>query len=229
MSSAELSVSVVIPVFNRKCYLPEAIESVFNQSVPPYEVIVVDDGSTDGSAEVIKSFASVRYHFQPNQGVAAARNQGVRLAEGSFFAFLDSDDRWIVNKLSQQLSAFTANPDLDIVFGHVRQFYSPELDESARQAIRIPKEVISGYHAGVMLIRREAFFKVGFFESHLKCGEFVSWYLRAIDSGLQIEMLPEVVMQRRLHQMNHGRTDSLDRSDYVRIIKASLDRRRSKN
>lgn len=229
MNNLDPLVSVIIPIFNRKCYLTEAIESILNQSIPPCEVIVVDDGSTDGSAEIVKGFASVLYHFQPNYGVAAARNQGIELAQGNFFAFLDSDDRWMPNKLALQISAFAANPNLDVVFGHVHQFYSPELDEKARQAVRIPKEVIPGYHVGAMLIRREAFFQVGFFETHLKCGEFISWYLRAVDTGLQIKLLPEVVMQRRLHQTNHGRTDNLDRSDYVRIMKASLDRRRSES
>lgn len=116
MNYVDALVSVIIPIFNRKCYLSEAIESILNQSTPPHEVIAVDDGSTDGSAEVIQSFTSVRYHFQQNRGVAVARNQGIELAQGNFFAFLDSDDRWMPDKLAQQLSAFAANPDLDIVF-----------------------------------------------------------------------------------------------------------------
>jgi glycosyltransferase involved in cell wall biosynthesis len=228
MISTRPIVSVIIPIFNRKRYLSEAIESVLSQTVLPDEVIVIDDGSTDGSVEIVKGFPSVRYHYQPNSGVSAARNQGVKLAQGNFFAFLDSDDRWVPDKLERQIAAFEADPNLAIVFGHVQQFYSPELDEQDRQKIHIPKEVLPGYHVGAMLSRREAFFQVGFFETSLKCGEFVSWYLRAIDSGLQIKIFPEVVMQRRLHQMNHGRSENLDRKDYAKVLKASLDRRRSK-
>ncbi|MTJ50064.1 glycosyltransferase family A protein [Dolichospermum sp. UHCC 0259] len=227
MNNAHPKISVIVPIFNREAYLAETLESIVTQSVLPHEVIVVDDGSTDSGGEIARSFPSVRYHDQTNQGAAVARNQGIQLASGDFFAFLDSDDRWMADKLALQLTAFAANLNLEMVLGHVRQFYSPELDETARQKIQIPKEVMPGYHIGTMLIRREAFFRVGWLETNLKQGEFISWYLRARDAGLQIAMLPEVVMERRIHQTNLGRNSDLNGSDYVRILKASLDRRRA--
>jgi glycosyltransferase involved in cell wall biosynthesis len=227
LNNVHPTISVIVPIFNREAYLAETLESIFNQSITPDEVIVVDDGSTDGGGEIARSFSAVRYHYQPNQGAAAARNQGIRLAKGDFFAFLDSDDRWTADKLARQLATFAANPNLDMVFGQVRQFYSPDLDETARQKIQIPREVMPGYHIGTMLIRREAFFRVGSFETNLQQAEFVSWYLRALDAGLQIAMLPEVVMERRIHQTNLGRNPNIDRGEYARILKASLDRRRA--
>ncbi|MEA5578913.1 glycosyltransferase family A protein [Anabaena sp. UHCC 0451] len=227
MNNVNPTISVIVPIFNREAYLSETLESIFTQSVPLDEVIVVDDGSTDGGGAIARSFPLVRYHYQTNQGAAAARNQGIKLATGDFLAFLDSDDRWMGDKLARQVAALAANPKLDMVLGQVRQFYSPDLDETARRKIQIPREIMPGYHIGTMLIRREAFFRVGWLETNLKQGEFISWYLRAIDAGLQMAMLPEVVMERRIHQTNLGRNPDLDRSDYARILKASLDRRRA--
>jgi glycosyltransferase involved in cell wall biosynthesis len=221
------TISVIVPIYNREAYLAEAIASILNQSFPPKEVIVIDDGSSDGGGEIAKSFPAVRYHYQTNQGVGAARNQGVRLATGDFLAFLDSDDLWSLDKLERQLTAFTQNTHLDAVFGQVRQFFSPDLDEETKQKTQIPREVMPGYHVGTMLIRREAFFRVGWFETEFKQGEFISWYLRSLDAGLQIAMLPEIVMERRIHQTNQGRNPEVDRREYARILKASLDRRRA--
>ena len=136
-------VSVIIPVYNREKYLAEAIESVLAQTYRPIEVIVVDDGSTDGSADIAKRFGSpVRYYFQPNSGAGAARNRGIAVARGSFLAFLDSDDLWVEDKLTHQMAAFERHSDVDIVSGHVRQFYSPELSEHTMEKIRCPDALI---------------------------------------------------------------------------------------
>jgi hypothetical protein len=115
-----------------------------------------------------------------------------------------------------------------MVLGQVRQFYSPDLDETVRRKIQIPREIMPGYHIGTMLIRREAFFRVGWLETNLRQGDFISWYLRASEAGLQMAMLSEIVMERRIHQTNLGRNPDIDRSEYARILKASLDRRRAK-
>lgn len=219
-------VSVIIPTFNRENYLADAIASVLAQTVPPDDVIVVDDGSTDGSAEIVRQFPTVRYCWQANQGAAAARNCGVELAQGNFLAFLDSDDRWLPDKLERQLAAFEA-PDLDMVFGHVQQFHSPELDDSTRQRLRILTEVMPGYHVGTMLIRRSSFRRVGPFETQWRTAEFISWHSRATHLGLRAQMLPDVVMQRRLHGGNMGVLQQDNRREYVRVLKTALDRRRA--
>src|SRR4030042_2354962 len=118
-------ISVVIPVWNGERFLAEAVEVVLNQTYPPHEVIVVDDGSTDGSAEVAKSFgALVRYHIQGKKGAATARNHGVELSQGNFIAFLDADDFWVKDKLARQMKIFLDHPDSDMVLVQVSTFYS---------------------------------------------------------------------------------------------------------
>ena len=222
-------VSVVIPVYNYERYLAEAINSVLAQTYRPIEVIVVDDGSTDGSAQVAKRFAdSVRYCFQANSGTSAARNRGAYLASGTFFAFLDADDLWVVDKSTRQIAAFGDDPGLDVVFGHVQQFCSPELDEHTKKTLYCPAEAMPGHLPGTMLIRRDAFLRVGPFETDWQAGEALAWYSRVVEKGLGSLMLPEVVLKRRLHTSNRGIDErTLQRNEYLRILKASLDRRRA--
>jgi hypothetical protein len=112
-------VSVVIPTYNRAQRIPAAIESVLGQDGSETEIVVVDDGSTDQTATVVRRFGErVRYVQQPNAGVGAARNTGIDHATGEFISFLDSDDRWQPFKLSMQLALFKARPDTGLVFSN---------------------------------------------------------------------------------------------------------------
>jgi len=224
-------VSVIIPVYNGERYLAEAIESVSAQTYRPIEIIVVDDGSTDNSADVAKSFTNfqVRYCYQTNSGQGAARNRGVDLARGSFLAFLDADDVWLADKLTSQMMAFENNPDLDMVFGHVSQFHSPEIDVHLKAKMNREEQRMSGYFAGTMLIKRESFLRIGPFATHWRIGEFIDWYSKAMEKGLKNFILPKVVMRRRIHSANMGIRERSSQTDYVRILKAALDRRREKD
>jgi len=220
-------VSVIIPVYNGERYLAETIESVLAQTYRSLEVIVVDDGSTDESARVAKSFgSSIRYYYQPNLGTAAALNRGTELARGDYFAFLGADDLWTKDRIRLQMAAFDAHPDVDIVSGHVKQFFSPELDESVKKRIHSSTELIPGQVIPAMLIKREAFFHVGLFETNWEVGAEMSWYLRAMEIGLHIMILPDLVLLRRLHESNKGITKRRFITQRAQILKASLDRRR---
>src|SRR4029079_2498347 len=110
MSDENPLVSVIVPVYNGERYLREALESVFAQTYRAIEVIVVDDGSPDDSGTIGQSFPEVRYIHQTNQGVAAARNNGIEAARGEFFAFLDQDDLWVPEKLNVQVEYFLGHP-----------------------------------------------------------------------------------------------------------------------
>jgi glycosyltransferase involved in cell wall biosynthesis len=117
-------VSVVIPCFNYGRFLPEAVDSVLSQGVTDLEVIIVDDGSTDETPEVVARLTDPRiraYRFQ-NGGNSAARNHGIELARGEFLAFLDADDRWLPGKLERQLALLEAEPGVGMVFTDFRRF-----------------------------------------------------------------------------------------------------------
>lgn len=225
MRNDKPTVSVVIPAYNAARYLSEAIESVRAQTVPAQEIIVVDDGSTDDTPRIAQSFADVEYVLQANSGAAQARNTGAQKARGEFLAFLDADDLWTPRKLEWQLAAFGAQQG-DLVFGQAQQFISPELSEAERAKIHLPHENIPAIIPGAMLLKRKDFFRVGLLETSWEVGEFIDWYLKAGDAGLQSCVLPEIVLRRRIHTSNMGVLQKDARSDYVRILKASLDRRR---
>lgn len=227
MSNRDCLVSIVIPVYNGEKYLGQAVESVLKQTHRPLEIIVVDDGSKDGTAVVAAEFGdALCYVLQPNGGAAAARNHGARLATGKFLAFLDADDLWTPEKLSRQLDTLAKNPNAQMVFGYVRQFISPELSEEVRSSLSCPSEAMAGYSQTTMLIERETFFRVGEFATSWEVGEFMDWYARAQEAGLESVMLPEVVSMRRLHATNQGVSKRDERADYARVLKAALDRRR---
>jgi glycosyltransferase involved in cell wall biosynthesis len=229
MSETQRLVSAIVPVYNCDRYLKEALESILQQTHPPSEILVIDDGSTDNSAAVAREFSSsVHYYSQPHQGAGTARNYDTQLAKGDYLAFLDADDIWEENKLSRQLEIFANKPEVDIVFGQMKNFHSPELPEEVKQKVYCPPELIAGYHPGTMMIKKAAFERVGLFETHWKLGEFIDWYLKAMEAGLKSVMLPDLVLRRRIHQTNTGIRDRDFRQDYVRIVKASLDRRRGK-
>ena len=226
MSAAPL-VSVVVPVYDGARYLGAAIESVLAQAYRPLEVVVVDDGSRDGSAAVARAFGEpVRVCGQPHAGIAVARNTGVAHARGALLAFLDADDLWTADKLARQLAALEADPSLDLVFAHARQFLSPDLDPATARQLRCPPEPVPGRIPGTLLARRAAVDRVGPFDTTRRVGEFIDWYGRAVDLGLRQCLLPETLLLRRLHGRNTGIRARDAQTDYVQILKAALDRRR---
>jgi glycosyltransferase involved in cell wall biosynthesis len=223
-------VSVIIPVYNYERYLGEAIESALSQTYQHLEVIVVDDGSTDRSAEVAKSFAGrgVRYCHQVNAGIGPARNQGVELAQGDFLAFLDADDRWPEEKTELQLRAFENDPALEMVFGQAVQLQNgPEWEAGVNDRKLPAAGMVPGIIPGTLFIKREAFDRVGKFSAGLKVGEFIDWYARAVELQIRSLVLPDLLLWRRIHDSNTGVRERQSRSDYARVLKAALDRKRA--
>lgn len=220
-------VSVILPVYNGENFIREAVESVLAQTYRTIELIVVDDGSRDGTADAVRRYhGQARYFYQPNAGAAAARNAGVQKARADFLAFIDADDLWTADKLSRQMGVLAADDRLDMVFGRVSHFFSPELEQSAREHILCPSGTMPGYHPGCMLIRKQAFLRAGFFDTAYTIGEFIDWYGKATDKGLKNLVLPEVLMMRRIHARNSVTIRRDSQADYVRVLKTALDRRR---
>lgn len=213
-------VSVTIPVFNGARYLADAIESVRTQHGPTLEVLVVDDGSTDGSAEIVSRLADPRCRLlrQGRQGAAAARNAGVAEATGDLLAFLDADDCWLPGKLHRQVRLLDENPALDMVFGH----YQIVNEAGAPASPAVPQP---GLSLGTMLIRRTRYLDVGPLATDWRIGEFIDWFARAEDAGLRHHMLPDVVLARRVHDANLTGRSRAARADYARIVRAALARR----
>jgi glycosyltransferase involved in cell wall biosynthesis len=223
-AAASGMVSVVIPVHNCEQFIAQAIDSILVQTYRDIEVIVVDDGSDDGTAQALQHYMpQVRYLRQLRQGPGQARNVGVKLARGTYVAFLDADDIWMPEKLALQMNALNSSSRPDMVFSCIDEFVEPScLETDGLQ----PRCRLAGYDSGTLLMRKDAFLRVGLFDPKWRAGEFIDWYARAQEAGLRGVLLPEVLMRRRIHGANMGLISRSFQIDYVRIIKALLDRRR---
>jgi glycosyltransferase involved in cell wall biosynthesis len=222
-------ISCIVPVFNAQRYLPEALKSILAQTYRRTEIIVADDGSTDGTAEHVASHGSrIRYVRQPNAGPAAARNLGLSVASGEFVAFLDQDDVWHPEKLARQLDRFDARRELEISVTHVRLFWVSALraEEERFRGHRITRD-LPGYITGTLLARREIFESVGPFNPDLRYGDAMNWFVHAAERGAVMELLADALLYHRVHQNNLSRRESAaSRNEFLHILKTTLDRRR---
>ena len=226
MTATAPDISVVIPVHNGERYLAESIRSVLDQGHAALELLVIDNASTDTTADVAGAFPSIRYFHLPDKGVCKALNYGLERCRGAFLGFLDADDLWSPGRLAVQLEVFASNPALEMVFGHVEQFISPELDESVKATLSIRDKRLPGRYRGSLLIRTESFWRVGPFDPSVDYGEFIDWYMRAEEQKVREVMLPDVLALRRIHGANVGYTDRHKRVEFARVLKRGLDRRR---
>lgn len=226
MHDASFTVSVIMPAFNADKYIFEALSSVLLQTYPASEIIVLDDGSTDKTRDIVEKFSAVRYEYQDNAGVAAALNRGCLLASSNHIAFISADDVWQPNKLLIQREKLLENPKA-LVFGHMMNFISPDLSPDEAIKIVCPKVPMPAFSAGTLLTRLDILKHIGPFNENFRIGEFVDWYGRAKDLGTEVIMLENVLSLRRLHKTNHSKTATNSKS-YAPILKALLDRRRAK-
>lgn len=203
-------VSVIIPAYNCDQYIPQAIESVFNQSYSDYEIIVVNDGSKDDTAQALQPYLDrIRYYEQENQGAAIARNRALRLARGELIAFLDADDFFLPDKLARQVACFDADPTIDCVqngwrmvdrdgkdLSDVRAWhYAPELD---LKNFFLYKPV----RPSAMMLRRVWCDRLGGFDSSLPPTEDLDFCLRMALFGCKAVWLKEILTCYRQHETN---------------------------
>jgi glycosyltransferase involved in cell wall biosynthesis len=218
------TLSVVIPVFNGERYLAEALASVLAQSRPPDEVVVVDNGCTDASAEIAGGFgAPVRVVARPHGPAPKARNTGVQAAAGEVLAFLDADDLCLPSRFALQLAALEAGAEL--VFGHVEEFLSPELDPAEHLELPPTRGVMPGRVVITLVVEREVFERVGPFDPDLLSTDFLDWLARARALGLSEEMLPDVVARRRIHLGNSQRAWASRPAELPSVLRAAIRRR----
>lgn len=222
-------ISVILSVYNGQNYVREAIDTVLTQDYPNVELVVVNDGSTDHTAQIIEAYADrLLLITQVNKGLGAGRNAGVQASNGDYLSFIDHDDCWEPCKLTRQMELIASSSEDPLVFTNVRQFICPTLTEEESLRLRVPDESMPGFIAGTLLLSRSRFNEVGGFFEINQVGEFVDWYLRAQEKKLPIQMMDDVLLHRRIHKTNMGRqAEAYDRQAYLRILKASLVRRRA--
>ena len=202
-------VSVVIPVYNGERFLKESLESVFAQTCHDYEVVCVDDGSTDGSCSLLEQYgARVRVIQQENAGQSAARNAGARQATGAFVAFLDQDDLWYPSKLAQQVAVLNAEADVALVHcnydridGDGRVLVAGAALAERASALASPLGLLLGealVFPSAMMVRHDVFQRVGGFDPELRGFEDFDLIARLKQQG-RFVLLNESGMAYRLH------------------------------
>src|SRR4030066_2458897 len=192
-------ISVIMPVYNGASYLPYALKSVDVQEYDNVEIIIIDDGSTDETAEISRSHPRVRYHYQDNRGIAEAMNKGLQLARGQFITFLDADDWWSDNKLILQLELLKGS-SAHIVTGYVQPLKFA--DASGNRTFIPIKEPYSLLNLGSALFCASIFKRIGHFDSDFNILGDWDWFLRAREAAVEILIHPEVVLFYFLHESN---------------------------
>ena len=228
VSTEHALVSCIVPVHNGAVFIAEALDSILSQAGAALEIIVVDDGSTDGSAQIAASFGGVRVHSRAQGGVAAARNDGLALARGGYIAFLDADDLWLPGKLAMQMAALEANADADYSLTLVRHVTTGP-DGKIAEGASAPgaEDNRLGKLMQCLLARRRAFEAVGFFDTGTTTRADQDWFLRAEEKGLVGVVVNEVFTIRRIHGGNHSlRHADAVLDDFLSIAKRNLDRKR---
>lgn len=222
-----MRISVVIPAFNAAAFISAALDSVAAQSLAPIEAIVVDDGSSDRTAEIAGShpLAGLSIVQQSNAGASAARNAGLTGARGDWIAFLDADDLWLPEKLAIQARLAGQRPEVDIWLGATEGVALEQLPPT-------PGAFLASFAArpflqlGAMLIRRTMFERVGLFDHALTYGEDLDWIMRALELGGVMQAHPDPVVQYRRHSGNMTNLTELRDRDFMRVLKKSIERRR---
>ncbi|VXD19177.1 putative Sugar transferase-a glycosyl transferase [Planktothrix serta PCC 8927] len=229
MAENESLVSVIIRVYNGDRYLAEAIESVLAQTYRPIEVIVVDDGSTDKTAEIAAQFKDcIRYIYQQNSGPAAARNHGIKIANGDVIAFLDVDDLWSDDKLKLEANYLADNPSVEIVQGLIQNLKISHLTNDNIEIFEKEYHPYNYINLGSGLYRKLVFDKIGLFDESLRYAEDVDWFIRAWENSISKVVLKQVTLFYRKHRENMTVGKTLTELGFVRIFKKHLDRCRKK-
>jgi glycosyltransferase involved in cell wall biosynthesis len=218
-------VSVIVPIHNGERFLGEALDSIAAQDYSAIEVIVVDDGSTDGGP-ALAAARNVRLLRQDQRGAGAARNAGIDVARGEIFAFLDQDDLWLPSKLRLQVEVLTAHPESICI---AQQAYFLEAGAAMPAWFGKP-ELFDNDHAGwapsCLAVRRPLFERVGRFDESLIHGSDVDWFARASHMNVPIERPGETLVRRRIHKANDS-ANLAAMTDFFTIVRKAAARKRS--
>lgn len=234
-------VSVVMPLFNARPYLAETLASVRAQAWPDLELLVIDDGSTDGSYEAMAELCPEAVLWrQTNQGPSVARNAGLARATGKYLAFIDADDLWPEGKLARQVARLEAEPELQATLGYIRLFTdeTPPSTGAARAGLQIDAPPTRSWGRpfflfllGGMVCRRELMLPgvgVGNFDAERfpYRGEDTDWFFRAWESGRSMEILENAELHYRRHPGSLTENADDTKRSFPGLVMTSLRRRR---
>ena len=194
----------MMPTYNNAKYISQAIESVYAQNYDNMEIIVVDDGSTDNTKEVLKQYKDIKYFYVEHKGIPFVRNLALEKSQGEYIAFLDSDDYWLPEKLNIQMQYFKEHLDCEIVFTKYKNFFEEESIKDNKKAIHEQKqEEKQNKILPSALIKKNLFEKYGVFDETFQTGEDTEFIYRMVKRGVNLDCCIEKnFYMRRLHGNN---------------------------
>jgi glycosyltransferase involved in cell wall biosynthesis len=223
---AAAAVSVILPVRNGARYLAGALRSIAEQTVPVAETIVVNDGSTDSSVAIAQRFEMVRVIDKRGPAHADALNDGVAVARGELIAFLAADDEWPARKLEVQLARLAARPRVDACIGLAQHFIEPGDEPPRGLRAELLEGPVPARLPEALLVPRSVFERVGPFRRECGTSFDFDWFLRASDIGVQIAIVPEVILRKRLHSQAASQGSPTTHPGILRAVRESVARKR---
>jgi glycosyltransferase involved in cell wall biosynthesis len=220
-----ITVSVIIAVRNGARFLETAIESVLKQDYMPIEIIIVDGHSTDNTTTIVNSYKDIICISQTNKGVSDAYNLGIKTARGELVAFLSHDDLWVPEKLSTQATYMEQHSDIQFTVANFKYF----LEKGCNLPAGFRKSLLEGCHVGrvmeTLVARKTVFEKVGFFDTSLTTAEDVDWFSRASDQNVAMAVLPQVLLNKRVHDKNISLNIDQNNTNLLSALRKSVQRK----
>jgi glycosyltransferase involved in cell wall biosynthesis len=214
-----MKISIIITAYNVEKYIAEAVESALNQTYANVEIIAINDGSTDNTFEILKTFGDkIKLVNQENMGLTKTMNKGLAIASGDLVNFLDGDDIWIETKLEKQVKEFENNTNLEAIFGTMEQFLSPELMAN-QERFQFHKGQLSAQSKATALFRKDVFEKYGYFPE-VQTLDFVIWFDSAKAQGIVFKQTDDLVVYRRVRENSNSQSPEY----YPNLLKFLKDR-----
>lgn len=221
-------VSIILPIKNGERFLEQALDSVFRQTYTHFELIVIDDGSTDRSAAIARAREGVRFLTCEGRGVASAWNTGIAAARARLVAFQAQDDLWLPDKLRVQVAYMQARPEVDYSLTRAHTFLEPGDDIPPGCRRELLGHDGFGLLMEALMVRKTAFDRIGLFNTELKTAQDGDWFARAADGGLRMGRIEQVLLKRRIHNANATFSPSAAREgneSLLAIMRASIKRK----
>lgn len=219
------TVGVVIVVKNGERFIRAAIDSVFNQDYRPIKVVVVDGNSEDDTLKIVKEFNEVEIIHQKGAGIFDAFNIGIKACRTPFIALLSSDDMWMPNKLTSQVSYMMKNPDVLFTNTHFRYFLEPGVQKPQGVRSQWLDGCLPGRNPETLVAREKAFDVIGYFNNEYSSAEDLDWFGRAADMRVQSYMMKDVLLKKRIHDKNVSMQIEANNKNLLKILRRSVNRK----
>lgn len=220
-------VSVIVIVKNGEKYIESALHSIIKQTYQNIEVLVVDGGSSDRTLDIASDFPSIKILQQPDEGIPNAYNFGIKHSKGKLISFLSHDDLWASTKLEKQVDAFEQSVDLDYCITDVKYEIEPGAKIPTGFRTELLDKPVKGFMMESLVVRKEIYDKIGYYDTALSVGEDTDWFFRCIDHDLSYVHLKQVLVIKRIHETNAHLTDGNINKIILKAAFRSIQRKKS--